>query len=248
MTDPDLTEAQQEAVRRLLAEARHDEPMPAGVAARLDDVVSGLSAARQGGGDVVGLREGSGPTPGSAGIAPGSSAGDDRPRRWPAYLLSAAAVVAIGFGVTQVLPDDTDNGADTTSAGEKAEVAPDAPDKAQDVAPTESMGEPPTQDLNKSPDPSLAAPPLPDIPGLAPAEQAASDATKLDRRYAARLSRRCLPDDVPTASALRPATYRGKEAVVVYLPPGDAERRVEVYVCGSTSDDPAATSSVPLGE
>ena len=40
----ELTPEQEAAVRRLLAEARHDEPVPAEVAARLDEVLDGLVA------------------------------------------------------------------------------------------------------------------------------------------------------------------------------------------------------------
>ena len=40
---PELTPEQESAVRRLLAEARHDEPIPADVAARLDRVLAGLT-------------------------------------------------------------------------------------------------------------------------------------------------------------------------------------------------------------
>ena len=41
--DDELTPAEAERVRRLLAEARHTEPMPDDVAARLDRVIAGLA-------------------------------------------------------------------------------------------------------------------------------------------------------------------------------------------------------------
>ena len=43
MDDDELTPDQAERVRRLLAEARHTEPMPDDVAARLDRVIAGLA-------------------------------------------------------------------------------------------------------------------------------------------------------------------------------------------------------------
>ena len=53
----ELTPAQDEAVRRLLADARHDEPVPPEVAARLDDALAGLRAERAAAtADVVPLR------------------------------------------------------------------------------------------------------------------------------------------------------------------------------------------------
>ncbi|MCW2814384.1 MAG: hypothetical protein JWN84_1839, partial [Nocardioides sp.] len=41
--EPEASPAQQEAVRRLLAAARHDEPVPPEVAARLDAVLDQLA-------------------------------------------------------------------------------------------------------------------------------------------------------------------------------------------------------------
>ena len=43
MTDRDLTPAEEERVRRLLADARHTEPMPDEVVARLDGVLADLA-------------------------------------------------------------------------------------------------------------------------------------------------------------------------------------------------------------
>ena len=43
---PELTPEQESEVRRLLAEARHDEPVPADVAARLETTLADLVAAR----------------------------------------------------------------------------------------------------------------------------------------------------------------------------------------------------------
>ena len=60
---PELTPEQESEVRRLLAEARHDEPIPAEVADRLDRVLADLARDE----------------PGSPGVGPG-----DRPRRPPA--------------------------------------------------------------------------------------------------------------------------------------------------------------------
>lgn len=124
--EPDLTPTE-EQVRRLLADARHTEPMPEAVAARLDGVIADLAA----------------------GGAAGGAAGAERPRpseltrdlaaarrRRTArnLLIAAAAVVVVGVGVNQVdltvsggSGDSADSaaGGDTDGAGRAAdEVQP----------------------------------------------------------------------------------------------------------------------------
>ena len=46
MSERELTPAQAEEVRRRLADARHTDPMPEDVAARMDAVLAGLSRER----------------------------------------------------------------------------------------------------------------------------------------------------------------------------------------------------------
>jgi hypothetical protein len=96
MTDPELTPVEAE-VRRLLVEARHDEPMPDEVVARLDRVLDGLASEPARSGAVVHLAA--------------------RRRRVAQLLVAAAAVVAVGVGVGQVL--DGFNG----GAGDAADSA-----------------------------------------------------------------------------------------------------------------------------
>src|SRR3546814_16020213 len=80
-----MSDPSDDAVRRLLAAARHDEPIPTEVADRMDTVIGRLAAERAGGDD----RE---PIP-------------LRRRRLPQLLLAAAAVAAIGFGLGQIATD-----------------------------------------------------------------------------------------------------------------------------------------------
>ena len=83
MSDPDLTPSE-EQVRRLLADARHDEPMPDDVADRLDRVLADLRASAR-------------RTP------PPVDLGARRRRRVGRNLLvAAAAVVVLGVGISQV--------------------------------------------------------------------------------------------------------------------------------------------------
>lgn len=107
MTD-DLTRSQEEAVRRLLAEARETGPMPADVAARLDAVLAGLAR-----------------TPDAAAEPATDQPGTVVPlrrRRLPRLVLAAAAVTALGFGTVQVLDRGGDD-ATTSDAGDAAESA-----------------------------------------------------------------------------------------------------------------------------
>jgi hypothetical protein len=69
----------EELVRRLLAEARHDEPMPADVAARLEGVLDDLAAERR---------------PADVPVPPRRVHDARRRRRWAVGLVAAAAAVA----------------------------------------------------------------------------------------------------------------------------------------------------------
>ncbi len=105
MTDePTPTPAQEREVTRLLADARHTEPIPDDVAARLDRVLAELGR-------------------GEAGDAhPVTALASRRRRRVTSLLVAAAAVVAIGVGLGQVI--DIDQGGSSDSAAEKAVDAP----------------------------------------------------------------------------------------------------------------------------
>ncbi len=100
MTDEEreLPPEQEAAVRRLLAEARATEPMPADVAARLDRVLVGLG--EEGFPDAAARHV----------VAP-----PWRRRRATVVLVAAAAVVAIGVGLGQL--DGVGDGGDSDSGG-----------------------------------------------------------------------------------------------------------------------------------
>ena len=83
-------------VRRLLADARHDEPMPDEVAQRLNRVLAGLAEEPAREAPVAHLAT--------------------RRRRATGLLLAAAAVVAIGIGVGQVVDTGTDTAEYLTTA------------------------------------------------------------------------------------------------------------------------------------
>jgi hypothetical protein len=125
------------AVRRLLASARHDEPVPADVAARLDSVLARLEA----GESVAGPR-------GSRAKVVELTA--QRRRRVASLLVAAAAVVVLGVGLGQVVDgfgsagsrSATDAAGDAAMEGEAADTGAgaDRDELAAEAAP-ETMAE-----------------------------------------------------------------------------------------------------------
>lgn len=101
---PELTPPQEQEVRRLLAQARHLEPIPADVGARLDRVLSDLSLAETGPGDTE-------PTPPVIDLA-----ARRRRRNASALLAAAAAVIVAGFGIGQVIDVGSSDTADTAGS------------------------------------------------------------------------------------------------------------------------------------
>ncbi|CAI9402733.1 hypothetical protein [Nocardioides sp. T2.26MG-1] len=103
---PGLTPAE-EQVRRLLADARHTEPMPDDVAARLDGVLADLAS-----------EDGAGPRRASDhSVVRAADLAAARRRRTVRHLLvAAAAVVAVGVGIDQADLTVTGDGADSSSA------------------------------------------------------------------------------------------------------------------------------------
>lgn len=101
---------EQEEVRRLLAEARHVDPMPDDVVDRLDQVLAGL--ATESGDDRV-----------AAPAASVVSLASRRRHRAKTALVAAAAVVAVGIGLGQVIGDGVGvgGGADSTAASSAQE-------------------------------------------------------------------------------------------------------------------------------
>jgi hypothetical protein len=121
----ELTSAEEERVRRLLAEARVDAPIPEDVAARLDRVLAQLGEGE--------------PGPDAHVVALASR----RRRKVTALLVAAAAVVAVGVGIGQVVPraeqSDSSPASDAgeAGAGDADDLERAAPDAAaeRDAAP-----------------------------------------------------------------------------------------------------------------
>lgn len=114
MADQPLDPETDERVRRLLADARHDAPMPAEVADRMDRVLAGLAGEPATRHKVVRLA--------------------DRRRRAASLLVAAAAVVAAGVGIGQLVQPGS------SGSGASADRAAVAPEQAPSGAEPESSG------------------------------------------------------------------------------------------------------------
>ena len=125
MTDSPRPTPEQEAVRRLLAESRHDGPTPPEVVARLDEALASLVAER--GTDPLVSDE---PAPARV-----TDLGARRRRLAGVGLLAAAAVVVAGVALGQALPrsgDDTAGGGDAATADRESSLAESAQPGAED--------------------------------------------------------------------------------------------------------------------
>lgn len=231
MPERDLTPAQAEEVRRLLADARSTEPMPDEVADRLDRVLAGLSEERAAG-------------------AAGGTERDERPerdelaarrrRRIGAGLLAAAAVTVVGFSVPSLMTSggNGDEGVGSTAVepGDSA-ASSDSADSS-----SEELSSPPSAARSTAPPPTVRA---------ARFEQdvARAAVAPLGRDAEARAETAWCPS--------RPAWGAGEQLPVVWVPqPGERERAVLVqrpvrdgertsvlYLCGA--DEPVRSATLP---
>lgn len=219
MTDPELTAAQEQAVRALLAAARHDEPLPADVAARLDATLADLQAEREAG------REAAAPAP----VVPLSRAARRR-RITGAALVAAAAVVVAGVGIGQLtggVGSDSGESSMAGDAGAEREYAGGAVESPLKSRPNQSSA--PEQQQ-------------------APADSASERATELDAQSFREDVRRLAPaDELParvrdrlrcevpgTGRGTRVAvTYETRDGVLVFRDPAADRQRVDLYLCGS---------------
>lgn len=242
---PDLSSAQERAVRDLLADARHTGPVPDDVAARLDATLAGLAAERAAGPTSSATPDGTDDPP---------EAGPDaavvplvRRRRIGPVLAAAAAVVVGGVAVTQVVPQLSGEDASTTS--EAALDAGAGQDRAG--APQEggvsAVSRIPRLSTDSFRRDVLRARRLAER-GV-PQEAAASDARGVegraesdadrDRTTAGRslltaqaLAEQCGIDAGP--GRLVVVRYSGRRAVLVLRPPQGGRQQADLFSCGAT--------------
>jgi hypothetical protein len=239
MTDPTGLPPEQEAVRRLLADARHDGATPPEVVARLDDALASLRAEM-----VAGQRDA---TPA---IAPVVDLGARRRRLAGVGLLAAAAVVVAGVAIGQALPrmqGGSDAGSSADSATSEREFG------SQEDSAGSDAGGGDGQELAPQSRKSGTPAPLASYPTLASGD-ADLDQELLDLRSSAYDAAQA-PDPSASAEALNGCDARGtgrgrrllaevdgQVGVVVFRRADGASQQVDLYVCG----DPQAVRTLTL--
>ncbi len=216
----DLTPDEESRVRRMLADARHTDPMPGDVVARLDRVLAGLAEEPAREAAVVRLA--------------------DRRRRATRLLVAAAAVVVIGFGSSQVIGGlggasmDAMTGADEEPAAESAEdhgAAGADPDAEPNEVPTGQENEAPTstQDRVARIRPQSFAADAQHLRDVA-RDYATGDDVELSERFA-------LVDMCTTgawgAGQYVAVRYDGDPGWIVFRRPQGSTQVADLFLCGS---------------
>jgi len=231
---PELTPEQESAVRHLLAEARHDAPIPTDVADRLDTVLAGLTRDE----------------PGSPGVAPVLDlAGRRRRRNAAAVLAGAAAVIVAGFGIGQVIDvGATDAGdgaassevsADREGQADDQAAAPEAADGGGDLS-TEAAPQPSDGMVFRLRSDDLARDVTDQLRSFA-----AADGSVRSPAYSAFAAVGCTAPTPPAKFGVGeffPALFDGTPAVLALRPPADGEQQADVLAC----DTAASLASVTI--
>lgn len=216
MSDADPTPAEDQ-VRRLLADARHEEPVPADVAARLDGVLADLRAESR-------------RTPVADDLAA-------RRRRRTArnLLVAAAAVVVAGVGISQVdLGSSGDDSAGSTSAD-----APESSALRSDAGAQNELAAPhPRPLVLRSEDFDRQVRRLRPGATLDPLPESLTDSSAGD------LAGADWCDDPAWGGGERlPVRYDGMRGVLVLRTPVDGSRVADLYLCGETT--PTRSVTIP---
>jgi hypothetical protein len=227
--DPDHSAESPEAaeVRRLLADARHTEPMPDDVVARMDDVLTGLrdapasttAATSAGHADTT-------PAARRDSVVPLAA---HRRRRAAGLLVAAAAIVVGGVAVAQNLPQ-SGSSSDSTAEGSAGNSGADAPRSRTSA----NAHEPPTVaggDLRASDDGRLVVHPqrfsVDALAGLRLLRHTPARTTNAPDSLDACVS-------VPArAGQVLQVTYQHAPAALVYHSASGGSQVVDLYVCGS---------------
>lgn len=234
MTDDDLTPEQQE-VRRLLVDARHVDPMPESVVARLDSVLAGLADE-------------------PVRVAPVTELATRR-RRATSLLVAAAAVIAIGVGVGQVVGtgapssdemsastrDDAGADQDPGATAADPESAESSKDGAGDAAaPSESQAE--ERGPRTFAELSREAYSV-DVSALRELTNAADPVDGLTSSYDA-AGETCL-SDAWGAGEFVPVRYDGIPAVLVFRRAIGDTQVADLFLCGDTEPRRSVTLPAP---
>ncbi len=228
-----LDPAQDERIRRLLADARHSEPMPEAVVARLDRVLAGLSddrtqrAERADRAEVVDLMA--------------------RRRRTVGQLLvAAAAVVAVGFGITQVLPDlggSSGGDAQEATAGGAAADSADGGDEGSRLVSPGSAPEAPSDGATSGAAKSTFRIRSDEFgPDVRRARNQLEGGSAALVEYPAE---GCLAVSVEPGSEVVATTYDAAPAALVLRPPSGDVQVVDLYLCGDVEPRRSITLTAP---
>ncbi|MGL5826375.1 MAG: hypothetical protein ACRCYU_16425 [Nocardioides sp.] len=230
-----LSPAQTESVRRLLAHARVTDPMPTEVQTQLDDVLRELAADRS-------------TAPPRKPVV--TELATRRRRRARALLVAAAAVTVIGVGGPRWvnLPAWDSTAAKNLGSGESARsVDQGSGEQGSGEQGRAGAADAPTDSANRpKPDGGTRLPPRPRVRP----DRFAQDAAEARDRAASpafdamTVDPGCLPaTDRARLGEQIPVRYSGREAVLVLSNGPDGTQTAELYLCGEKT--PRQTAVLP---
>lgn len=237
MTDrsdsPDVPESPEIAqVRRLLAEARHTEPMPDDVADRMNTVLARLGDEAPAARTEADRR--------TSAVVPIAA---HRRRRAAGLLVAAAAIVVAGVVVAPHVPKGSSGGPAETAAGNRA-----ADQSSNSLGSTTNQGSPGPPAVG----PSSGHPPpmrVQDGRVVVRPRHFTTDALQARQRLKAQT---VTPDTsrpscagVPAQAELVPAEYQKAPAALVFRPAQGSSQVVDLYVCGDARPIRSATLPAP---
>jgi len=250
MSESSRLPPEQEAVRRLLADARHDGPPPPDVVARLDDTLASLTAERVSERTATPATEHDDRSPGRV-----VDLGSRRRRVAGIGLLAAASVVVAGVAIGQALPRGGNDAADSSagsasdsSVAESPEDGGGSSDDAGGSGPDNLADSEPREPKESFLQPGLADRPTlfsdddEDIVGqLLALRPDVSDGRQRLKSLAA--LRGCDGVDPGPSAAVVLAQVDGETGLVVFRRPVGEAQGVELYVCGEAV--PVRTITLP---
>jgi hypothetical protein len=216
-----------EAVRRLLVAAGGPDAVPEDVAARLDEVLAGLQAEREGTTD-----------------APVAELAARRRRRWPTVLVAAAAVGVVGVGIGNVMENTGGAGdaptSDQVSAPEAggAESAPEQGARAltKDQADDQAVPLPRIRARSAT----LDAQRILDL-GLRAAAGQLTDPEAAERSA---LPTGCDLPSPARGEKLVAVRFDGERASLLFRAPTNGEREAQIYSCDDSHTPVLVTTVV----
>lgn len=203
--------SEDEQVRRLLADARHTEPLPPDVAARLDGVLADLGAdwpLRSSVTDLAAAR---------------------RRHRARTMLLAAAAVIVVGIGIGQV--NGSGSGDDAADSATSADGGGSTASERQPHSHAGGAGAHPTTETSARVSSSNFGQKVLRLRGQRAVLVHDLDAETHRFKNQDRVEARCLGRDAGAGAAV-PVRYDGTPAVLVYRPPRGETQVVDLYLCG----------------